>query len=58
MHSDPINLRKIEATLREHPGVREAAVTVWEPQPGDQRLVGYVVPNDEHLERASSGPEE
>ena len=54
IHSHPIDLQKIEATLREHPGVQEVAVTIWEPQPGDQRLVGYVVPNDGHIERTST----
>jgi ubiquinone/menaquinone biosynthesis C-methylase UbiE len=53
-----IDLRKIEAALLEHPGVREVVATIWEPQPGDQRLVGYVVPNDEYVDRFLGGPEE
>src|SRR5207249_4059718 len=32
------------AALAQHPGVRESVVRLWEPQPGDQRLAAYVVP--------------
>ena len=34
---------EIEILLTQHPAVAEAVVTVWEPQPGDKRLVGYIV---------------
>jgi amino acid adenylation domain-containing protein len=41
-----IELDEIEATLEEHPAVRHAAVMLREFTPGDQRLVGYVLPRN------------
>ena len=38
-----IELGEIEATLDRHPAVRQSLASVREDQPGQQRLVGYVV---------------
>lgn len=39
-----IELGEIETVLASHPGLKESVVHVREDTPGDQRLVGYVVP--------------
>ncbi len=41
---------KIEAAFREHPGVRQAAVALWETSPMDRRLVAYVIPDDQYFD--------
>ncbi|KEK19373.1 thioesterase domain-containing protein, partial [Bacillus gaemokensis] len=52
-----IELGEIEANLESHPSVKEAVVLIREEQPGDQRLVAYVVGEGsmyewrEHLKR-------
>jgi natural product biosynthesis luciferase-like monooxygenase protein len=41
-----IELGEIESRARTAPGVKDAVVIVREDRPGDQRLVGYLVPAD------------
>jgi acyl carrier protein len=47
-----VELGEIEATLKRHPGVREAVVIAREEEKGDKRLIGYVTAT---VEQASPG---
>jgi acyl carrier protein len=39
-----VDLEEIAATLRRSPSVREAVVVMREDEPGDQRLIAYIIP--------------
>jgi amino acid adenylation domain-containing protein len=47
-----IELGEIETRLLQQPGIREAAVLIREDQPGNQRLVAYLVSGGESLDTA------
>jgi len=43
-----IELGEVEATIAEHPAIRQSAVTVQTENSGHKRLVGYAVPRENH----------
>jgi ubiquinone/menaquinone biosynthesis C-methylase UbiE len=45
----------MEAKLREHPGVLQAMVLVWRRLEPEHRIVAYVVPDDEYIDRTLAG---
>jgi amino acid adenylation domain-containing protein len=38
-----VEIGEVEAALAQHPGIKEVAATVWEPAPGEKRLVAHFV---------------
>ncbi|MEY3894957.1 MAG: hypothetical protein RLZZ214_476, partial [Verrucomicrobiota bacterium] len=42
-----IELGEIESALKDHPAIRDAVVVVYEPEPGDQRLISYIIAEGE-----------
>jgi amino acid adenylation domain-containing protein len=48
---------EVEAALRSHPGVAQAAVIVREDAPGDPRLVAYIVPVHNRDDSGADGDE-
>jgi acyl carrier protein len=48
-----IELGEIEAVLSQHPGVRQAVVSLSEDESGNNRLIGYVVPKQQQASSIS-----
>ncbi len=49
---------ELEAKLRALPGVREAAVFLWKPAEQGHRLVAYLVPDNDYLDRTLVGADD
>ncbi|MDQ3257842.1 MAG: amino acid adenylation domain-containing protein, partial [Acidobacteriota bacterium] len=50
-----VELGEVEAVLREHRGVREAVVIAREDQPGDLRIVAYIVASRQYSSNSIGG---
>jgi amino acid adenylation domain-containing protein len=48
-----VELEEIEMALLEFPGIKEAVVTAWNNNSGDERLAAYIVPKAAHGPNAS-----
>jgi len=53
IHGYRIEPSEIATVLREHDSIKEAIVTAREDQPGEKRLVGYIVCEDKAVDAAS-----
>lgn len=48
-----MELGEIESVLREYPGLKNVVVIAREFNPGDKRLIAYIVPNDGSVQQSS-----
>ncbi len=47
---------EIEAALKQHPDIRESVVAVREDEPGDKRLIAYVIPRSDRAPQVGGKP--
>jgi amino acid adenylation domain-containing protein len=41
-----VDISEVERALLEHPGIKDGGVKVWEREPGEKYLAGYIVPRE------------